>query len=174
MKNIVKNLLLVSVALAFTGCGDKADAPAKAEPTASTKAEPAKAAPKVAKAEPKKAALKKVDFKDDLGIGPVKTPMTLTALDDALAEKGKAIYKAKCTACHKLKKRYIGPGLKGVTKRRRAEWIMNMILNPEEMVIKNAAAKALLQEYSAPMANQSLKTEEARALLEYFRRVDSK
>ncbi|MDH3321965.1 MAG: cytochrome c, partial [Flavobacteriaceae bacterium] len=55
------------------------------------------------------------------------------------------------------------------TERRSPEWIMNMILNPEVMVVENETAKQLLIEYSAPMANQSLTEDEARAILEYFR-----
>ena len=43
-----------------------------------------------------------------------------------------------------------------------------MILNPDEMVKENQAAKELLMEYISPMANQSLTEEEARSILEYF------
>ena len=54
--------------------------------------------------------------------------------------------------------------------RRTPEWIMNMILNPEQMVKENPLAKNLLIEFNgAPMANQNLTKEEARAVLEYFR-----
>ncbi len=108
------------------------------------------------------------DPMQDKGVGPVKS-VTIGALDQALADKGHAIFKAKCTACHKISKRYIGPALKGVTKKQSPEWIMNMILNPEVMIVKNATAKALLAEYNAPMANQNLTQEEARAIYEYFR-----
>ena len=108
---------------------------------------------------------------NDKGIGPVKS-LELGDIDPTLAEKGKESYKLSCTACHKFKKKYIGPGLKYVTERRSPEWIMNMMLNPEEMVKKNAIAKALIAEYAAPMANQQLKEEDARAILEYFRLKD--
>ena len=102
------------------------------------------------------------------GVGPIKS-ITLGEIDEKLVEKGKELYKTNCTACHKIGKRSIGPALKGVTERRSPEWVMNMILNPEEMVEKDPVAKALLAEYIAPMANQSLKEEEARAILEFFR-----
>ena len=108
---------------------------------------------------------------NDKGIGPVKS-LKLGEIDAELAAKGKENYKISCTACHKFKKKYIGPGLKYVTERRSPEWIMNMMLNPEEMVKKNAIAKALIAEYTAPMANQQLKEEDARAILEYFRLKD--
>jgi len=109
-----------------------------------------------------------IDPMTDKGVGPIKS-ITLGDIDKAMVAEGEAIFKAKCTACHKISKRFVGPGLKGVTERRTPEWIMNMILNPELMVAENATAKALLAEYSAPMANQNLTEEEARAILEYLR-----
>ena len=55
-------------------------------------------------------------------------------------------------------------------KRRSPEWIMNMILNPQEMVEKDRCAKDLLVEFNgAAMANQNLTREQARDILEYFR-----
>ena len=104
----------------------------------------------------------------DIGVGPI-TSITLGDIDDALVEKGKEVYKANCTACHKIGKRVVGPALGGVTERRTPEWIMNMIMNPEEMVEKDPTAKALLAEYLAPMANQNITEEEARAILEFLR-----
>ena len=108
------------------------------------------------------------DPMQDKGIGPVKS-ITLGDLDQALADKGKEIFTLKCSACHKITKRFVGPGLAGFTERRTPEWIMNMILNPELMVAENQIAKDLLAEYLAPMANQNLTEIEARQILEYLR-----
>lgn len=105
----------------------------------------------------------------DLGVGPVTSVDVSGPVDDALAATGLATFEAKCTACHKMGKRFVGPDLADVVSRREPEWIMNMILNPEGMVAENEAAKALLAEYLSPMANQSLTEEEARSILEYFR-----
>jgi cytochrome c len=113
-----------------------------------------------------------IDPMQDKGVGPI-TSISLGEIDPALAEEGKEIFSSKCSACHKMGKRFVGPALAGVTERRTPEWIMNMILNPEVMVEKNAAAKQLLAEYLSPMANQSLTEPEARAILEYFRTVPS-
>jgi hypothetical protein len=67
-------------------------------------------------------------------------------------------------------KKFIGPAPKGILERRSPEWVMNMILNPEVMVKEDSLAKALLAEFNgAPMANQNLTEEQARAVLEYFR-----
>jgi len=120
-----------------------------------------------------KTAVVEVDPMKDKGIGPI-TSITLGEIDESMAAEGKVVFKTKCSACHKMSKRFVGPGLAGVTERRTSEWIMNMILNPEEMVAKNPIAKKLLAEYLAPMANQSLTEDEARKILEYFRTVPSK
>ncbi len=109
-----------------------------------------------------------VDPMKDKGIGPV-TSITLGEIDQAMADQGKELFKAKCSACHKEDKRFVGPAIAGVTERRTPEWIMNMILNPEGMVAENPIAKQLLAEYLSPMANQSLTEQEARLILEYFR-----
>jgi cytochrome c len=109
-----------------------------------------------------------IDPMEDKGVGPI-TNMTLGEIDQKMAEEGKAVFLAKCSACHKISKRVVGPALVGITERRTPEWIMNMILNPEKMVVENAAAKKLLEEYLAPMANQNLTENEARQILEYFR-----
>ncbi len=120
-------------------------------------------------AKPSEEAAVSADPMANKGIGPISS-VTLGEIDAALAGEGEAIFKAKCTACHKISKRFIGPALQGVTQRRSPEWIMNMALNPEEMIQKDPIAQQLLIEYNgAPMANQNLTEEEARALLEYFR-----
>lgn len=106
------------------------------------------------------------------GIGPVDH-VDVASLDAARAMKGAELFTAKCSACHKLDERYIGPALKGVTQRRTPEWICNQILNPEEMIQKDPTAKALLAEYIAPMANQHLTRDEAESVLAYFLQHDS-
>lgn len=105
------------------------------------------------------------------GVGPI-TSVTLEAVNADLAGKGKTLFEAKCSACHKVEERYVGPALKGVTTRRSAEWIMNMILNPAEMLEKDATAKELLAEYMTQMTFQNVTQDEARQLLEYFRQND--
>jgi cytochrome c oxidase cbb3-type subunit 3 len=109
----------------------------------------------------------------DKGIGPVKD-ITLAEIDDAWVKQGEDLFILKCSSCHKVDKRFVGPPLHGVIDRRSPEWIMNMILNPEEMVNKNTVAKELFLEYLSPMANQSLSQDEARTILEYLRTLSDK
>ena len=122
------------------------------------------------KAEPTSLAEAENNWKDYQGFGPVD-PFDLPAeINQELAVQGEEVYSAKCTACHKPDKRFIGPAPKGILEKRNPAWIMNMILNPEEMVQKDPLAKQLLIEFNgSPMANQNLTKEEARAVLEYFR-----
>lgn len=113
-----------------------------------------------------------VDDKDNKGIGPVKS-LSISGMDEAMATRGAELFKNMCSACHKMDKKFIGPALADVSERRSPEWIMNMILNPEEMIQKDPIAKKLLVESNmAVMANQNLSEEEARAILEYFRQFD--
>ena len=103
------------------------------------------------------------------GIGPVKE-LTLGELNPTMASEGEEVYKKLCSACHKPTEKFIGPAPKGILERRSPEWIMNMILNPEEMVKSDPIAKQLLIESNlAPMVNQHLTEAQARAVLEYFR-----
>ena len=105
------------------------------------------------------------------GIGPVKQ-VTLGEINPTIAAEGEQIYKSMCSACHKPAEKFIGPAPKGIMERRSPEWIMNMILNPEEMVKSDPIAKKLLADYNfAPMANQHLTEEQARKVLEYFRTI---
>jgi mono/diheme cytochrome c family protein len=107
------------------------------------------------------------------GIGPVDH-VDISKLDGARALQGSTLFTAKCSACHKIEERYIGPALTGVTKRRTPEWICNQILNPENMIQQDPTAKALLAEYIAPMANQHLTRDEAESVLAFFLEHDSK
>jgi mono/diheme cytochrome c family protein len=111
-----------------------------------------------------------VDPLSNKGVGPITSLVLPDEIDQAMVDHGLEVYEAKCTACHRIDKRFIGPSPKGIFERRSPEWVMNMILDPEKMVAEDPDAKALLIEYNgSPMANQNLTEEDARAVLEYFR-----
>lgn len=111
------------------------------------------------------------DFEIEHGIGPIKQIMELSALDANLAKEGEKIFDSKCAACHKLDERYVGPAQRDVLVRRTPEFVMNMMLNPEENYQKHPEIKKLLGEYMTQMPNQNLSVQDARAILEYFRKV---
>jgi cytochrome c551/c552 len=108
---------------------------------------------------------------EEIGIGPVKE-VSLAAIDKNLVDKGKTVFDTKCASCHKFDTKLVGPPLKDVTKRRKPEWIMNMILNPQQMTQENQAAKELFTTYLVQMTFQDVSHDDARALLEYFRALD--
>jgi len=110
-------------------------------------------------------------FERTNGIGPVSS-MSLGPLNQAMVTEGAEIFRVKCSSCHKPVKKYVGPAPVGVLDRRNPAWVMNMILNPEEMVESDPVAKELLTRYLAPMANQNLTEDEARKILEYFRTLE--
>lgn len=110
----------------------------------------------------------------ELGIGPVKEIKLDPVINQDLVAKGKTIFDIKCVQCHQIDNKLVGPPLKDVTKRRKPEWIMNQILNPEQMLKENMIAKTLAMsgEYPTPMTFQNVTQDDARAILEYFRNND--
>ncbi|MBX0332293.1 cytochrome c [Pontibacter sp. HSC-14F20] len=110
---------------------------------------------------------------DGKGIGPISSVEVGAEIDEALAAEGKSIFEGKCSACHQLSdQKIVGPGLQGVTEKRKPEWIMNMVINPEEMTKKDPTAKKLLAEHLTQMTNQNINEADARALLEFLRQND--
>ncbi len=111
------------------------------------------------------------EFELKHGIGPIREKLTLGEIDPKLVEKGKKIFEMKCSACHELDSRRVGPPLRDVLEHRTPEFVMNMMLNPDEMIKRHPVAKKLLAEYLTVMTFQNLSVEDARAVLEYLRWV---
>ncbi|MBS1681002.1 MAG: cytochrome c [Bacteroidetes bacterium] len=107
------------------------------------------------------------------GIGSVKSVTLNTPLEQDRVKRGNAIYEMKCSACHKLNTdRLVGPGWNGITKRRRPEWIMNMVTNVDVMLDKDAEAQKLLELCLTRMPNQNVSIGDARDVLEFMRQND--
>lgn len=106
------------------------------------------------------------------GIGPISN-VELGPIDAAQVAQGTQVFQTKCSACHKLDERVVGPPLGGVTRRRSPEWIMNLILNTNEMVEKDPIVQDMIAVYYTKMTFQNVTEPEARALLEYMRKYDS-
>lgn len=96
-----------------------------------------------------------------------------TSLDQSMAAGGENVAGVKCLSCHKpTEEKLVGPGWKGVTERRRPEWIMNFITNPDPMIDKDPEVQAQLEICLVRMPNQGLTDDEARSILEYMRKID--
>lgn len=164
MKTILKTLSTLLIVLLIS-CGGKEEKKKEGfsfEKKATTETKTKEAAEKIP-------ASKTVDLSNK-GVGPITSLALDAEINQDLATQGSDVFKKMCTACHRADKKFIGPSPKNVLERRSPEWVMNMILNPEEMTQKDPLAKALLIEFNgAPMANQNLSEEDARAVLEYFR-----
>ncbi|MDR8393184.1 cytochrome c [Aliifodinibius sp. S!AR15-10] len=107
------------------------------------------------------------------GIGPITEAIEIGEIDSAKVEQGAQIFETKCSACHKMNERYVGPALGDILETRTPAYVMNMVLNPAEMVKKHPEAKKMLQEYMTPMPNQNLQQDEARAIVEYLASVEN-
>ena len=107
------------------------------------------------------------------GIGQVKEVTLNTPLEQDRIPRGKAIYEMKCQACHRLDvQRVVGPGWKDVTKKRKPEWIMNMITNVDVMLERDEEAQKLLELCLTRMPNQNVSLGDARDVLEFMRQND--
>jgi len=103
----------------------------------------------------------------------VKEVKLTTPLDQAMIKVGSGIYDLKCSACHKLTEdRIVGPGWAGVTKKRKPEWIINMITNVDMMLAEDEEAQKLLEQCLVRMPNQNITQEEARSVIEFMRKND--
>jgi len=106
---------------------------------------------------------------DGKGIGETTSVSLNNPLNPEMVEKGKSIYELKCAACHKLSDmRVVGPGWKGLTEKRKPEWIMNMTTNIEVMLEEDETARQLLEECLVRMPNQNLTVNDAREVLEFM------
>lgn len=96
-----------------------------------------------------------------------------SALDHALISEGEKTYQLKCQSCHKLTdEKLVGPGWKGITKRRTPAWIVNMVTNTDLMLDSDPEAQKLLEQCLVRMPNQNISKEDAREVLEFMRSND--
>ena len=151
-------LLVLSLALAFA-CGKK-------EASAEDNYQPGGGEATTEAADP-------ASYDPKRGEGKFDTVELGATLDQALAKKGEEVAGVKCASCHKTTdEKLVGPGWKGVTERRKPEWIMNFITNPDPMIDKDPEVQAQLEICLVRMPNQGISDEEARGILEYMRQND--
>lgn len=156
----MKKTLLFALALALVSCGDS---PKKEESKGFEMSRTN------SQAVTKETISVPVDLKNK-GIGPISSYSFSTEINTELSAQGKSVYDSKCTACHMANQRMIGPALSGVYDRRSPEWLLNLLLNTNEMLKKDPISIALLKEYNnAIMNNQNLSEQEAKAVAEYLR-----
>ena len=99
----------------------------------------------------------------------------ITAAQAQDAAAGAAIFKQKCTACHKLDRNSIGPALSGVTERREEAWLISWIKNSQAMVAAgDPEAVKIFEEYNkvAMPAFPELSEGDVKNILAYIQEGD--
>ncbi|MBX7241446.1 MAG: c-type cytochrome [Bacteroidia bacterium] len=161
MKNLILTVPVLLLVILLSGCGS----PSKDEKNSA--APPAEEVTQNVNSAPKD------DAQRGIGKFDASNVKISDKLDVAMAESGEKVTGVKCSSCHKLtEERLVGPGWKGVTQRRKPEWIMNFITNVDEMLNKDPEAQAQLEICLVRMPNQSLSDTDARNILEFMRKND--
>ena len=115
----------------------------------------------------------RANYLSNKGVGPITNVKLEDKVSITMANSGEKLFNQLCTSCHMVNEDYVGPAMSGILDRRSPEWIMNMILNPIQMLEEDPIAIELLEKYNFEyMYNQNLLEKEAREILEYFRLLD--
>ena len=108
------------------------------------------------------------------------TTLTFTGVYAAHAQtaaEGATLYKQKCTSCHALDKKVVGPALMGVSDRHKEEWLIKWINNAPAMIASgDKEAATLFAEYK-PMvmsAFPELTPDNIKGILAYIKVEGSK
>ena len=90
------------------------------------------------------------------------------------APDGAKIFTEKCTACHTIGKKMLGPDLAGVTSRREAGWLRRQIKEPDVMIAeKDPIVMQLLQESNnLPMVPMGLSDADVDAVIAYLKSTE--
>jgi cytochrome c551/c552 len=87
-------------------------------------------------------------------------------------EEGKAIFSARCAACHNVNKVITGPALAGVDQRRSIDWIINFVHSSQTVIKKgDKDAVALFEKFNKiPMPDHpDLTTDHIKSILEFIK-----
>lgn len=93
------------------------------------------------------------------------------------AAEGAALFKQKCTSCHALNQKVVGPALKGILDRRDEAWLIKWIKNSQAVIASgDAYAVKLYKEYnqSAMTAFPELSDNDVKSILAYVKEEESK
>jgi len=86
-------------------------------------------------------------------------------------DEGKAIFSARCAACHAIGKQVVGPDLKGVDERRQETWIINFVQGSQKMVqAKDSIAVGLFEQFNHTVMpdHPDLSSQDIRHIIAYI------
>ena len=91
--------------------------------------------------------------------------------------EGATLYKQKCTSCHALDKKVVGPALKGISDRHTEEWLIKWIVNAPAMIASgDKEAVAIATEYKPLVmsAFPELTPDNVKSILAYIKAEETK
>jgi len=143
MKQVIKNLgSIVFLSLAVIGCNENP----------STDEE----------------HINKVELsKNPLGVGPIQK-LELSTISDSTMRIGMELFKNKCATCHTMEFKNSGPDISDLLSIRKPEWIVNFLINREEMLTIDSLAIKTRKLYEED-CEADLSEKEALDMLEYLR-----
>ncbi len=106
--------------------------------------------------------------RDLKGVGPI-TQLELAPISDSLMNLGQDLFKAKCSECHTMEFKNSGPDISDILAYRHNEWVVNFMLNKEEMLQKDSLTLITRNQYEIDCGSDIKTKEEALQLLEYLR-----
>jgi len=102
------------------------------------------------------------------GVGPI-TNLELNTIEDSLMQVGQQLFKDKCTQCHTMEYKNTGPDISDILAHKKPEWVMNFLLNKEEMIQRDSLAIITRLKYESDCGSPLTKEHEAIEILEYLR-----
>lgn len=103
--------------------------------------------------------------------------LNLAETNAQTAAEGAALFKQKCTSCHAINQKVVGPALKGLSDRREEAWLIKWIRNSQAMIAAgDPTAVALYKEYneSVMTAFPELSDDDIKGILAYIKEESDK
>ena len=105
---------------------------------------------------------------DRRGIGPIDS-LELKQISDSLVKRGQLVFRERCSDCHTMELKNRGPDISDILAIRKPEWVINFLLNKEEMLQRDSLALITRAKYDQPCGSDIQSMNEALDILEYLR-----
>lgn len=102
------------------------------------------------------------------GVGPVEK-LELETISDSLMKRGLHLFNEKCSQCHTMEFKNSGPDISDILAHREPEWIVNFLINKEEMLTRDSLALITRIKYEVDCGSTITTQQEAIEILEYLR-----